>query len=63
MVRAPVEGEAIGPAKTGLPVNGIVGERAVMEGGWGGEHPHRKGDRGVREMLAWKPGKGIILEM
>jgi len=34
LVRAPVEGEAIGPAKTELSVNGIVAERAVMGGGW-----------------------------
>jgi len=37
LVRAPVEGEALGPAKTEPPVNVIVGGRAVMEGGWGGE--------------------------
>jgi len=37
LVRAPVEGEALGPAKTEPPVNGIVGGRAVMGGGWGGE--------------------------
>jgi len=39
LVRAPVEGEALGPAKTEPPVNGIVGGRVVMGGGWGGEHP------------------------
>jgi len=39
LVRSPVEGEALGPAKTEPPVNGIVGGRAVMWGGWGGEHP------------------------
>jgi len=39
LVRAAVEGEALGPAKTEPPVNMIVGGRAVMEGGWGGEHP------------------------
>jgi len=33
LVRAPVEGEALGPAKTEPPVNGIVGGRAVMGGG------------------------------
>jgi len=38
LVRAPVEGEALGPAKTEPPVNMIVGGRAVMGGGWGGEH-------------------------
>jgi len=37
LVRAPMEGEeALGPAKAGPPVNGIVGGRTVMRGGWGG---------------------------
>jgi len=39
LVRAPVEGEALGPAKTEPPVNVIVGGRAVMGRGWGGQHP------------------------
>jgi len=39
LVRSPVEGEALGPAKTEPPVNVTVGGRAVMGGGWGGEHP------------------------
>jgi len=39
LVRAPMEGEALGPAKTEPPVNVIVGERVAMGGGWGGEHP------------------------
>jgi len=34
-----------------------------MGGGWGGEHPQRRGGGGVRGMLARKPGKGITLEM
>jgi len=38
LVRAPVEGEALGPVKTEPPVNVTVGGRAVMGGGWGGEH-------------------------
>jgi len=38
LVRAPVEGEALDPAKTEPPVNVIVGGRAVMRGGWGREH-------------------------
>jgi len=37
LVRAPVAGEALGPAKTGHLVNVIVGGRVVLEGGWGGE--------------------------
>jgi len=42
LVRAPVEGEALGPAKTRLPVNVIVGGRVVMGRGWAGE-AHREG--------------------
>jgi len=38
LVRAPVEGEALGPAKAGPPVNGIPVGRAVMGGRLGGEH-------------------------
>jgi len=63
LVRAPVEGEALGLAKTEPPVNEIVRERVVMGGGWGGEHLYRRGEGGVRGMLAWKPGKGITIEM
>jgi len=63
LVRAPVEGEALGPAKTESPVNVIVGVRAVMGGGWGGEHPYRTGEGGVRGMLAQKLGKGITFKM
>jgi len=63
LVRAPVEGEALGPAKTEPPANVIVGGRTVMGGGWGGEHPYRRGGGGIRGMLARKPGKGITLEM
>jgi len=39
LVRAPGEGEALGPAKTEPPVNVIVGGRVVMRGRWGGEYP------------------------
>jgi len=63
LVRAPVEGEALGPAKTEHLVNVIVGERVVMGGGWGGEHPYRRGGEKVKGMLAWKPGRGITIEM
>jgi len=45
LVRAPVEGEALGAAKTEPPVNVIVGGRAVMGEGWGGQHPYRMGGR------------------
>jgi len=31
--------EALVPAKTEPPVNVIVGGRATMGRGWGGEHP------------------------
>jgi len=34
-----------------------------MGGGWGGEHPRRRGGGGIRGMFARKPGKGITLEM
>jgi len=37
LVRAPVEGEALGPAKTETLVNGILVGRAVMGGGLGGD--------------------------
>jgi len=63
LVRAPVEGEARGPAKAGPPVNGIVGGRAVMVGGWGEEHPYWWASVVVMGMLAWKRGKGITFEM
>jgi len=58
-----VEGEALGPAKAGPPVNGILGGSVVMWGGWGGEHTCRMGGGGVRGMLAWKLRKGIIFEV
>jgi len=63
LVRAPVEGEALGPAKTEPPVNWMVGARAVKGGGWGEEHPYRRGEGGARGMLAWKPGKRITIKM
>jgi len=63
LVRAPVEGEALGPARTEPPVNGIVGGRAVVGGRWGRKHPYRRGNGGVRGMLAWKPGKVTTNEM
>jgi len=45
LVRAPVEGEALGSAKIEPPVNVIVGGRVVMGGGWGGEaHIEGKGE-------------------
>jgi len=46
LVRAPVEGEALGPAKTEPPVNAILRGRAVMGGGWGREQPYRRGRGG-----------------
>jgi len=63
LVRAPVEGEALGPAKTEPAVNVIVGGRAVMGERWGGEHPYRRGEGGIRGMLARKLGRGITIEM
>jgi len=54
---------ASGSAKTEPPVNMIVCGRAIMGGGWGGEQPYRRGGGEIRGMLAWKPGKGITIEM
>jgi len=34
-----------------------------MGGGCCGEHPLRRGGGGFRGMLAWKPGKGITIEV
>jgi len=45
-----VEGEALGPAKAGPPVNGIQVGRAAIGGGLGGEQPYRMKEGGVREM-------------
>jgi len=44
LVRAPVEGEALRPAKTESPVNMFVGERVVMGGGLAVE-AHIEGER------------------
>lgn len=43
LVRAPVEGEALGPAKTEPPVNVIVEGRAAMGGRMGRGTPIMKG--------------------
>jgi len=60
LVRAPVEGEALGPAKTEPQVNLIVGGTVVMGGGRGGE-AHIEGEG--EGMLARKPGRGITIEI
>jgi len=39
-------------------VNRIVGERVVMGGGWGGEHPYSRGGGGVRGDVGPETGKG-----
>ena len=45
LVRAPVEREALGPAKTEPPVNVIVGGRAAMgEGGERNTHKEVEGE-------------------
>jgi len=46
LVRAPVEGEALGPVKTEPPVNVIVGARAAM-GGNGEGNTHKEGGEGL----------------
>jgi len=63
LVRAPVEGEAFGSAKTEPPVYVIVVGSMVMGGGWGGEHTYRREGGGASGILAWKLGKGIAIEM
>jgi len=46
LVRAPVEGEALGPANTEPPVNVIVWGKVVMGEGLGGEaHIEGEGER------------------
>jgi len=57
LVRAPVEGWALGPAKTEPPVQVIVVGRVVMGGGWGGEHPYRRGAGGTGD-VGLETGKG-----
>jgi len=42
LVRAPVEGKALGPATTEPLVNVIVVGSGVVGGEWGGEHPWRR---------------------
>jgi len=58
-----MEGETFVPAKAEPLGNGIVGGRAVLGEGWGGEHPYRRGGGRARGMLAWKLGKEITFEM
>jgi len=63
LVRAPVEGEALGPAKNEPP-----SERSCWgEGGNGGRMGRgtsiEKGWERDGGMLAWKPGKGIRSEL
>jgi len=58
-----VEGEALGPAKAGPPVNRILLGKVAIGGGWGREQPYRRGVGMVRGMLTWKPGKGITFKM
>jgi len=41
LVRAPVEGEALGPAKT-EPTDKVIVGGMVMAGRRGGEHPYRR---------------------
>jgi len=61
LVRAPVEGEALGPAKTEPPMNEIV----EGEGGNGGRMGRgtKKGRGRGWGMLARKLGRGRTIEM
>jgi len=43
-------------------VNVIVGGSVVIGGGLG-VSPYRRGGSGAKGMLAWKPGRGITIEM
>jgi len=52
LVRAPVEGEALGPAKTEPPVNVIVGGTVVM--GEDGEENKKKKECFVHSQMAGK---------
>jgi len=62
LVRAPVEGEALGPAMTEPPVNVIIGGRAVTgEDGEGNTHIVGEGE--WLGDLAQKPAKGITVEI
>jgi len=63
LVRAPVEGEALGPAKTEPPVNVIVGGRVVIGGRMRRGSPYRREGGWVRGMLARKHRRGITIEM
>jgi len=53
LVRAPVEEEALGPAKMEPPVKVIVGGRLVMGGRMWKGSPYRRGGGGARGMLSW----------
>jgi len=57
LVRAPVEGEALSPAKTEPPVNMIVGGTAVM-GEDGEGNTHREGEREGLGDVGLETGKG-----
>jgi len=45
------------------PVNGTLGGKGSNGGRMGKGTPYRRGDGGLRGLLAWKPGKGITFEM
>jgi len=52
LVRAPVEGEALGPDKAGSPSEWDSWGEDSNGGRMGREHPYRRGGREVRGMLA-----------
>jgi len=61
--RAAVEGEALGPAEAGPPSEWDSWGKGSNGGRMGKGTPYRRGDGGLRGLLAWKPGKGITFEM
>jgi len=63
LVRAPVEGEALGPAKTEPPSECDCWGKGGNGGRIGRGSPYRRGGGGVRGMLARKQGRGITIKM
>jgi len=63
LVRALVEGQALGLAKVGPQCRRML-FRVRSGGEWEGEHPYRRREgEWVRGLMSGKPGKGITFEM